>query len=701
MRKPKSSSGSRRIRAAVVVGAIATVLVGTIATPAFAVGAVAIDDSSGFTGGGETIGATSTAQFGTGANGVSFSSGTTCPATYTTTGTNLASPSVVHTDASNLVVTVPTTVVAPVAYKVCVYMGAVSGSSVLVNSPNTTPVYTVAPAAPVLSPTSGLTGGGNSITATLTNFLTVPTAPAAVFSIASCPTTYGTPTANLATTVTKTSATVGTLTVPAGVVMPNVYNVCFYTSTGSTATLIADSSGDYTPTPPTSVLSPATGLTGGGNTITATSTSTYLNGVSDPGATFSVATCPATFTASPANLAATATRVSDTQASITVPTGVVAASPGPAYHVCVYEGTDDGVSDLISTSSAVYTATLPVVVLSASTGVTATATPITISSTINFLNGVATPAATLSAAACTATYSTAAPGTYAATTQKIASNKAVVTVPVGVVTASPGPAYNVCVYGNSSGSGPLIATGGSVKYTAGSAVTVTTISPVGGPSLGGNKITISGTGLPTTPGSISATIGGFPLEDETPVSSTEFTAIAPAHEASSALTIKVTTPSGTFFSSGTYTYSNGIDIAPNTGASTADPIYVDVQGVGFMGINWTTTSGTTSTDTNGHVFLVNGVYDPTDNTGEKTNGPIAECTGVLRISDTELICTLDLGSSLTTAGVADAAVVPDGTYTLTVVSDGRIDVQAGGANADVTFTKSVISSGSTFTVANY
>nr|WP_296066516.1 IPT/TIG domain-containing protein [uncultured Actinoplanes sp.] len=45
--------------------------------------------------------------------------------------------------------------------------------------------------------------------------------------------------------------------------------------------------------------------------------------------------------------------------------------------------------------------------------------------------------------------------------------------------------------------------------------------------------------------------------------------------------------------------------------------------------------------------------------------------------------------------------VPNGTYTLTVVSNGTSDVQTGGARADAAFKQSIISSGSTFTVADY
>jgi hypothetical protein len=700
MRKSSTSSGTRAARAGLVVASVATVLVGFAAVPAFAVGAVAIDDATGFTGGGDTVELTSTAQFGTGANGVTFSIGASCPAKYTTTGANIAATPVTHNDASSVEVDVPTSVV-PGVYKVCVYVGAVAGTSLLANSPATLPIYTVAAAQPVLSPATGVTGGGTSITATLTDYLTTATTPAAVFSIAACPSTYGTPTANLATTVTKTSVDVGTLTVPAGVVIPNTYNVCVYAGALSASVLLGESSAVYTPTPPTATLSAVTGPTGGGNTITATSTLPFLNGVTTPGVTFSTSTCPATYTA--ASMVATATRVTDLQASIVVPSGVVAATPAAAYHVCIYTGTSDGVSTLAGTEAATYSAAYPVVTLSTNTGTTATVTPITVTGPTDLFNGYATPASTLSPTACNATYtaSTGAGAIAAGSTTRIALNKAVISVPVGVTTAA-GPAYNVCVY-TGTGAGTLLANSGTLKYTVGAAVTATTVTPAAGPSLGGNRITVAGTGLPTTAGSITATLGGFPLV-VTPGTSTAFTAIVPAHDASGALPIKVVTSSGTVFSSGTYTFLNGVTVSPNTVETGGSPTFVDVMGVGFAALDFTTTTGTTSTDANGHVYLVDGAYDATDDGGGlKETPPQAECTSVLRISDNELVCTVTPAGSLTTAGVAAAAnPIDEGTYTLTVVSNGNIGVETpADPNEDLTFTKSVVSSTSTFTVAAF
>jgi hypothetical protein len=54
-----------------------------------------------------------------------------------------------------------------------------------------------------------------------------------------------------------------------------------------------------------------------------------------------------------------------------------------------------------------------------------------------------------------------------------------------------------------------------------------------------------------------------------------------------------------------------------------------------------------------------------------------------------------------TVSVAEPVAVPDGTYTMTVVSNAGLDVQPGGVNEDPAYTQSVVSSGSTFTVAAY
>ncbi len=104
----------------------------------------------------------------------------------------------------------------------------------------------------------------------------------------------------------------------------------------------------------------------------------------------------------------------------------------------------------------------------------------------------------------------------------------------------------------------------------------------------------------------------------------------------------------------------------------------------------------TPVDGNAHVYVVSGAYDGSNS--PKDNGEVGECVNVLVISDTELVCTVNTDESFDQSG--DSAI-DDGTYTITIVSNGGVDVQAGGANEDANYTQSVISSGSTFTVADY
>ena len=68
------------------------------------------------------------------------------------------------------------------------------------------------------------------------------------------------------------------------------------------------------------------------------------------------------------------------------------------------------------------------------------------------------------------------------------------------------------------------------------------------------------------------------------------------------------------------------------------------------------------------------------------------------ISDTELICTLNTLHAFNQN--ADSAI-GNGAYTVTVVNNGQPDVQVGGGNADPNYTSTIITSGSTFTVAPY
>jgi hypothetical protein len=338
----------------------------------------------------------------------------------------------------------------------------------------------------------------------------------------------------------------------------------------------------------------------------------------------------------------------------------------------------------------------------------------------NYLLGVTSPVSTFSLSTCVATYTSAASSpvtpssassgnVIVVTTRKLTNTKASILVPALLVvpaSTATSTAYKVCVYSSSTLNAPLV---GSSTYTVAAAPVYPVVvapasnaSPSSGPSLGGSIITVTATsGLPTTVGSISATLGGTAMTSVTPVSATSFTAVTPAH-APGMVALSVTTAAGTQTLSQAYTYSNGISIAPNTASSAtgSNPVYIDVLGAGFSGYVFG------SVATKARVWLVDASgsgYDP-GLTGVDTTyiqGPSAECVGVIVVSDNELVCNINLfnGALVDTTGLAASpTVVPNGTYTLTVVSNGDI------AAADVvspTYAVTDISSGSTFTVAPY
>jgi len=352
--------------------------------------------------------------------------------------------------------------------------------------------------------------------------------------------------------------------------------------------------------------------------------------------------------------------------------------------------------------------------LSSTNGPAAGGTTITASSTAAYLNGVTAPVSVFLIPVCPTTYTTVASapttpttttgGVAVVTTRKLTTSKATVLTPALPVVGTTGSTkYNLCIYTGSGGSAALVGTG---SYTVAAAPGITTgaISPGSGPALGGSLITVTGTNLPTAAGSISGTLGGAPLTAVTPISPTSFTALTPAH-APGATTLSVTTAAGTQTLATAYTYANGLAISPNTApaatSTSSNPVYVDVLGAGFSNY----TFGTTATQA--RVWLVDGKYDPgtaTSNAGNPATvwveGPMAECTGVIVISDTELICSLNLatGALVPTTSLANSGtpLVPDGTYTLTVVN--QSGVAKGSA---VGYLQSDISSGSTFTVAPY
>lgn len=714
MRKSQPSNGRRFFRAGIATTVVAAVVFAAAPPAQAANQAVTLSPPSGPTTGGTTVTATVTGLL-TGVPtspiqaDVRFVTATTCPTTNVApaANTNIAATAVTKVDDDNLTFVTPALAAVPTTYRVCIYgvtSGVVgTGSPLIGNASTATSAFrTFIPG--TLSATTGPAGGGNQITLGATNIIGTGTTVAATFTkAAGCPATYTTGAGSFAATATKSSADLATITVPAtAIAASGPYKVCLYNG-ATTASLLLGASGvgngagvNYAPSYPQAILSTTSGKNGGGNQITATLAGAFAN-IATPGVLFSVAACPVTYPVSPGNLAGSLTKTDDI-ATITVPTGVLAPN---SYNVCLYNGTTANTSTQIAVGSATYGPSLPSIALSPDSGSDATVTTITATSstTANFLLGVTAPKSVLvKGASCPSVYPTLNSTNIAATSDiRISNNKMALTVPNTVVydsadgNTSP---WNVCIYTGTTGTDTLVAT---AIYRVGATLTVTSVAPTSGPAQGGSTITVQGGGF--TAG-LTAAIGGAEITNiVVAANGNSFTGVTSPRGAGTGLALTVKTDAGSKSLPAAYSYTFGITVTPNT-APAGSTITLDVLGAGFESL---APFGTVSSnDTDAHVYLVRGgagtatAYNPTDAAGIKTVPQIAECTNVLVISDLELLCTLDLTDTLTNAATpaSAGAPVPEGTYTVTVVDSGAIAPTA-------TIAKSLITSGSTFTVAPY
>jgi hypothetical protein len=310
-----------------------------------------------------------------------------------------------------------------------------------------------------------------------------------------------------------------------------------------------------------------------------------------------------------------------------------------------------------------------------------------------------------------------------ATVLRINSSRIAVTVPSGLAlpTGFTTAKFLMCVYDtNSTTASNLLAT---ANYSIAAKPTITNITPTAGPALGGYTISVSGTGF--TSGT-TATLGNVPISDATVNSTgTLLTGTAPARPAGSNISLVITTLGGTVSShdpnqDGVYTDAtdftlyNGLVVTPNTAPSGTTP-NLDVQGVGFSGMTLSDTTasplgvagstGTVNTDfaadsvtTTAHIVLVSKSSGYAAAAGASGTRPVTLCMNPLVLSDTELLCTLDLTESLdpTLADTTGSNVdVPNGAYNLQII-------QTGAAAATSTqYAATTITSGSTFTVSPY
>jgi len=476
-----------------------------------------------------------------------------------------------------------------------------------------------------------------------------------------------------------TAFTNTTLSVTAPALTAGTYYICAYNGTAANSALASrTTTAGYTVlgSAGTLTLSATRGSSDGGTTLTATDATSAAFG---PGTVLefnNASTCPATYATPGAGVvAATTTTVTATAVTVTQPPMSV-----DNYTVCAYTGST-GTSAVISGSAANAYAVYGVLSLNTYNGPSAGGNSITATTSGGtFLAGTTVVFHADATVACPATYGTPVANMVATGLRVLTTNKLAFVVPAGVVTPQPA-GYRACAYaGGTSGSTLISETSAATPYIVAAPATILSVSPAAGAAQGGTSITVTGTNLL---GITGATVGGVPLLNVQSINGgTGFTATTPAHAAGGPFTIAVTTAGGTASKANAFTFSNGIVVSPAKAPNTK-PVDVDVQGVGFGAITFsaTDTNGATPNAVTGHVYLVNGRYDPSASTTPagafKTNDALLECTDVLVISDSELVCTLYLSGDntqratlfrLSNAALADASIT-QGTDLLTSPTD--------------------------------
>ncbi|MEH3114781.1 MBG domain-containing protein [Pedobacter terrae] len=333
--------------------------------------------------------------------------------------------------------------------------------------------YTQAVAVPTvtaLSPTSGPTGGGTSVTITGTNF----SGTTAV--------TFG---ATAATGFTVNSATQITATAPAGTGTVDVR----ITTTGGTSATSASDQFTYIAAPTVTALSPTSGPTSGGTSVNITGTN------------FSGATA-VTFGATAA-----------TGFTVNSATQITATAPAGTGTVDVRITTTGGTSATSANDQFTYIAAPTVTALSPTSGPTGGGTSVTITGT-NFSGATAV---TFGATAATGF-------TVNSATQIMA------TAPAGTGTVD----VRITTTGGTS------VTSANDQFTYVVAPTVTALSPTSGPTGGGTSVTITGTNFS---GATAVTFGATAATGFTVNSATQITATAPA--GTGTVDVRITTTGGT------------------------------------------------------------------------------------------------------------------------------------------------------------
>lgn len=545
-------------------------------------------------------------------------------------------------------------------------------------------------------------------------------------------------------TITATGNDTATLVTPA--VAAGAWKLCIYDAAAN----VASTAGTLNATP-FGTLNNASGTSTVTNAITLTSTGAFTG--TSFGTEFSTTTCPDKY-ATPSGtavVAASALKASTGTLNITAPATLAAATP---YYVCVYNGTLAGSSTIVARTQntyATFASTLPSATVSPTNGSSgATNANITLTTTTGTIPTTGTLGSIFTRNSCPASNASLTGDQIAGVVTRISTAKVAVAVPTGVV-SGPRDAttpWNVCLYNPQNAlilapavytvAPPLDLSGifntNGNNLGGGTTGQTPSVNPTGGPAQGGTTITISNlSGIPTADGSLlTVSLGGSPLTNVKAIDATSLSGVTSAH-APGPVNLSITTAAGTkttTFSladtttnAGVFNYAYAINVTPNTAppvtaGTTANSPTLDITGAGFSNLSFADVGS--GTNASAHVLLVsNSWYNQPAGGNNLTTGtglanpfavtdavagtvaPVTQCMGVMQITDNEIICTLDLGHTITgnspySAVAMNGTAVSPGAYTVTVINNG-----GSAALLNTSYNYSVISSGATFTVSTF
>jgi len=373
------------------------------------------------------------------------------------------------------------------------------------------------PIVSAISPSSGPTAGGTTVTITGTGFNTAPGATTVKFGVA---TATGVSCATVTSCIATSPSGSGTVDVTA-------------TVGGISSTTSAADRYSYSDVPPPTVsaVNPSTGPSAGGTTVTITGTG------------FSTSPNATTVTFGP-TAAGGVTCASTTTCTATSPSGA------GTVDVSVTVG---GVTSATGAADR-FTYMAPTVTsINPTTGPANGGTAVTITGT-GFATGPGASAATFGATPATAL-------------NCASSTSCTATSPIGTGTVD----ITVTVAGMTS------ATTAADQFTyTGGPPTVTSVNPATGPAAGGTVVTITGTRFSTNPGATAVTFGGWPATAVSCASTTSCSATSPAGSGTIDVTVTVSGLTSATGAADLFAYTGAVNRALGK-AATASSIY----GAGF------------------------------------------------------------------------------------------------------------------------